>query len=148
MFVSGCVSLRLETNCVKVIGPPRETYAFWYYTSVDKCVAHMCIWHSRIREGPFRAQKWRNKFRSYRLSSDAFFRITCVDNTVAAVKSIIFTRSISRQVALSFINSLSLEISKDGARPRKDGAWPALFHISCYLCCSVVICVFLCIVCV
>jgi len=29
---------------------------------------------------------------------------------------------------------------------REDGARFALFHISCYLCCSVVICVVLCIV--
>jgi hypothetical protein len=28
-------------------------------------------------------------------------------------------------------------------KTRKDGARPALFHISCYLCCSVVICVVL-----
>jgi hypothetical protein len=32
-------------------------------------------------------------------------------------------------------------------KTRKDGARPALFKISCYLCCSVVICVVLCIVC-
>jgi hypothetical protein len=40
--------------------------------------------------------------------------------------------------------------SKANARckTRKDGARPALFHISCYLCCSVVICVVLYIVCV
>ena len=34
------------------------------------------------------------------------------------------------------------------AKLSKTGARPALFHISCYLCCSVVICVVLCIVCV
>jgi hypothetical protein len=33
-------------------------------------------------------------------------------------------------------------------KTRKDGARPALFYSSCYLCCSVVICVVLCIVCV
>ena len=33
-------------------------------------------------------------------------------------------------------------------KTRKDGARPAVFHISCYLCFSVVICVVLCIVCV
>ena len=32
-------------------------------------------------------------------------------------------------------------------KTRKDGARPALFHISCYMCCSVVICVVLGIVC-
>jgi hypothetical protein len=31
-------------------------------------------------------------------------------------------------------------------KTRKDEARPALFHISCYLCCSVVVCVVLCIV--
>ena len=35
-----------------------------------------------------------------------------------------------------------------GNKSRKDGAWPALFQTSCYLCCSVVIYVVLCIVCV
>jgi len=33
-------------------------------------------------------------------------------------------------------------------KTHKDGARPALFHISLYLCCSVVICIVLCIVCV
>jgi hypothetical protein len=33
-------------------------------------------------------------------------------------------------------------------KTRKDGARPALFHIICYLCCSVASCVVLCIVCV
>jgi hypothetical protein len=34
------------------------------------------------------------------------------------------------------------------AKTRKDGTRPALFHIICYLGCSVIICVVLCIVCV
>jgi len=33
-------------------------------------------------------------------------------------------------------------------KTRKDGARPTLFHINCYLCCSVVICVVLCFFCV
>ena len=33
-------------------------------------------------------------------------------------------------------------------KTRKGGERPALFQISCYLCCSVVICVVLCFVCV
>ena len=38
--------------------------------------------------------------------------------------------------------------AKCQGKTRKDGARPALFHVSCYLCCSVVICVVLCTVCV
>jgi hypothetical protein len=38
--------------------------------------------------------------------------------------------------------------SRMSPKTRKDGARPALFHIICYLGCSVVICVVLCIVCV
>jgi len=45
------------------------------------------------------------------LTHTLFFRITCVDPTVVADKSIVFTRYISREVVLSFINSLSLVIS-------------------------------------
>ena len=39
-------------------------------------------------------------------------------------------------------------VSRWQGKTRKDEARYALFHISCYLCCSVVICVVLCIVCV
>jgi hypothetical protein len=49
------------------------------------------------------------------------------------------------------IPSMKMGVAIEQIKTRKtckDGARPALFHISLYLCCSVVICVVLCIVCV
>jgi hypothetical protein len=45
-------------------------------------------------------------------------------------------------------NNNFLKYLEHRVKTRKDGARPALFHVICYLGCSVVICVVLCIVCV
>jgi hypothetical protein len=47
-----------------------------------------------------------------------------------------------------FFRAFPSVVNKCQDKTRKDGARTALYHISLYLCCSVVICVVLCSVCV
>jgi hypothetical protein len=49
---------------------------------------------------------------------------------------------------LKFFRAFSSVVRHIQGKTRKDGARPALFHISLHLCCSVVICVVMCCLCV